>query len=266
MENSNIYSFQDAYSSDSFEGSDWNDICTHVGLDLDIDGSSDTNEWNEIENEVEVVSASRSEKDEKVESEDNNETERKGELRAKMKELRKILKKAREHLSGKKNEDDLYDMYKSYKYRTRSVKKQFKNIIETDRITCQDIPDVELEDVEDGSGCELKSKRKKNADDGCKPSTSGVITTHSKSHISESGRGRKRCSDGLLASFTFHGKNRYNCTHCNFVGRSFGKVYSHMVKEHSAELLRCEKCSFTTANPMSLHNHTRLYCPQHDRD
>ena len=77
MENSNIC-FQDAYSSDSFEGSDWNDICTHVGLDLDIDGSSDMNEWNEIENEV--VSASESEKDEKVESEDNNnETERKGE-------------------------------------------------------------------------------------------------------------------------------------------------------------------------------------------
>ena len=131
MENSNIYSFQDAHSSNSFEGLDWNDICTHVGLDLDIDGSSDTNEWNEIENEVEVVSASKSEKDEKVESEDNNETERKGELRAKMKELRKILKKAREHLSGKKNEDDLYDMYKSYKYCARSVKKQFKNIIET---------------------------------------------------------------------------------------------------------------------------------------
>ena len=29
MENSNIC-FQDAYS---FKGSDWNDICTHVGLD-----------------------------------------------------------------------------------------------------------------------------------------------------------------------------------------------------------------------------------------
>ena len=180
-----IYTFQDAYSSDSFKGSDWNDICTHVGLDLDIDGSSDTNELNEIENEVEVVSASKSEKDEKVESEDNNETEHKGELRAKMKELQKILKKAREHLSGKKNEDDLYKMYKSYKHCARSVKKEFKNIIETDRITCEDIPDVVFEDVEDGSGCEkLKSKRKKNADDGCKPSKSGVITTRSKiAHI-----------------------------------------------------------------------------------
>ena len=223
------------------------------------------NEWNKIENEVEVVSASESEKDEKVGCEDNNETERKGELRVKMKELRKILKKAREHLSGKKNEDDLYDMYKSYKYCTRSVKKQFKNIIETDRITCQDIPDVEL-DVEDASRCELKSKRKKNGDDGCKPSTSGLITMHSKSHISKSGRGRKRRTDGLPASFTFDGKNRYNCTCCNFVGRSFGKVYSHMVKKHSVQSLRCKKCSFTTANPTSLHNHTRLYCPQHDRD
>ena len=221
MENSNIC-FHDAYSSDSFEGSDWNDICTHVGLDLDIDGSSDRNQWNEIENEVEVVS--ESEKDEKVESEDNNnETERKGELRMKMKEMRKILKKAREHLSGKKNEDDLYDIYKSYKYCARSVKKQFKNIIETDGITCQDIPDVELEDVEDASGCELKSKRKKNGDDGCKPSTSGVIGTHSKSHISKTGRGRKRRSDGLPVSFTFHGKNRYNCTRCNFVGQVLGR-------------------------------------------
>ena len=238
MEYSNIYSFQDAYSSDSFKGSDWNDICTHVGLDLDIDSSSDTNEVNEIENEVEVVSASKSEKDKKVESEDNNETECKGELRAKMKELQKILKKAREHLSGKTNEDYLYEMYKSYKHYARSVKKEFKNIIETDRITCEDIPDVEFKDVEDGSGCKkLKSKRKKNTDDGCKPSTSGVISMHSKWHISESGRGRKWRSDGLLASFTFHGKNRYNCTSCNFVGRSFGKVYSHMVMEHSAEAL-----------------------------
>ena len=158
-------------------------------------------------------------------------------------------------------------MYKSYKHCARSVKKEFKKIIETDRITCEDIPDVEFEDVEDGSGCEkLKSKRKKNADDGCKPCTSGVITMHSNLHISESGRGRKRCSDELPTSFTFHGKNRYNCTSCNFVGRSFGKVYSHMVKEHSAESLQCKKCSFTTANPTSLHNHSRLYCPQCDRD
>ena len=166
----------------------------------------------------------------------------------------------------KKNEDDLYDIYKSYKYCARSVKKQFKNIIETDGITCEDIPDVELENVEDASGCELKSKRKKNGDDWCKPSMSGVIGTHSKSHISKSGRGRKRRSDGLPASFTFHGQNMYNCTRCNFVDRSFGKVYSHMVKDHSVESLRCKKCSFTTANPTSLHNHTRLYCPQHERD
>ena len=107
MKYCNIYYFQDAYSSDSFEGLDWNDICTHVGLDLDIDGSSHTVEVNEIENEVEVASGSKSEKDENVECEDNNETERKGELRAKMKELQKILKKAREKLSGKTNEEDL---------------------------------------------------------------------------------------------------------------------------------------------------------------
>ena len=158
-------------------------------------------------------------------------------------------------------------MYKTYKYCARSVTKQFKNIIETDRNTCEDNRDVEFEQVEEGSGSEkFTSERKKNVDNGCEPSTSGVINMHSKLQTSEGGRGRKWHHDGLPASFTFHGKNRYNCTICNFVGRSFGKVYSHMVKEHSAESLRCKKCSFTTANPTSLHNHSRLYCPQCDRD
>ena len=49
------------------------------------------------------------------EDEMSDETDGKGELRVKMKELRKILKTARKQLCGNRDED-LHDMYKSYKH------------------------------------------------------------------------------------------------------------------------------------------------------
>ena len=61
---------------------------------------------------------------------------------------------------------------------------------------------------------------------------------------------------------TFQGHNRYLCTSCDFVARSIGKAYAHMVKRHDAKSLQCEKCPFQTKNPTSLHNHRRLYCPK----
>ena len=100
--------FQDAYCSDSYEGSDWNEFCEAVSLDLDTDGSNEDN-MNEIEKVVEVQVIDTNKNDETSE-----ETDGKGELRAKMKELRKILKMARKQLCGN-GDEDLHEMYKSYK-------------------------------------------------------------------------------------------------------------------------------------------------------
>ena len=79
-------------------------------------------------------------------------------------------------------------------------------------------------------------------------------------------RRRKWCRDGLPTSFTFHGQMRHKCLNCDFVGRSFGKVYSHMVMDYGAELLLCKKCGFKTANPTSLRNHTKHYCSKRDME
>ena len=75
--------FQDVYSSDSYKGSDWNEICEAVGLDLDTDRSNENN-INKIEKvvQVEVIDTNKND------DETSEETDGKGELRAKMKELR----------------------------------------------------------------------------------------------------------------------------------------------------------------------------------
>ena len=248
--------FQDAYSSDSYEGSDWNEICEAVGLDLDTDGSNE-DKMNEIEKVVQVEVIDTNENDEM-----SQETDGKGELRAKMKELRKILKTARKELCGD-GDEDLHDMYKSYKQCARSVKKQFKKLLGKD-VTSENVPDIKTEETNDGTTShKTTSEGEINVDVHVPvPSTSGVITRR----MEQGGqtRRRKRGRDGLPTSFTFHGQMRHKCPNCDFVGRSFGKVYSHMVTDHGAELLLCKKCHFKTANPTSLHNHNKRYCPKRD--
>ena len=296
-----IFLFQDAYSSDTYDGSDWNDICAHVGLDLDTDGSTKGNELNESEYE-ELLKESENEIEVSEEKTEDEKTHCRRELRAKMKELRKILKTSRQELSKNGNEEYLYDMYKNYKNCARSVKKHFKKIFEKEDITSEDVPNVEIEEPT----LEITEKvRSKNSEvHSPVPSTSGVITRGALLHIGSGGetnfykktvddapmsthsmkkggkitqrddvkiagqnsRGRKWRLDGLPTSFTFNGQIRHKCYTCDFVGRSFGKVYSHMVKEHGAKSLSCRKCSFKTANPTSLHNHNKLYCSKRDRE
>ena len=103
--------FQDAYSSDSYEGSDWNEICEAVGLDLDTDGLNDDN-MNEIEKvvQVEVIDTNKN----------DDETSQKTDGKRELKELRKILKMARKELCGD-GDEDLHEMYKSYKQCARSA-------------------------------------------------------------------------------------------------------------------------------------------------
>ena len=251
--------FQNAYSSDSYEGSDWNEICEAVGLDSDTDRSNDDN-MNEIEKVVQVEVIDTNKNDDEM----SQETDGKGELRAKMKEFRKILKTARKQLCGD-GDEDLHEMYKSYKQCARSVKKQFKKLLGKDDVTSEHVPDIKTEETNDATTShKMTSKGEMKVDGRPVPSTSDVIT-----HRMEQGgkiRRRKRRRDGLPTSFTFHGQMRHKYLNCDFVGRSFGKVYSHMVTDHGAELLLCKKCSFKTANPTSLHNHTKRYCSKRDME
>ena len=136
--------FQDAYSSDSYEGSAWNEICEAVGLDLDTDGSNE-DKMNKIEKVVQVEVIDTNKNDDEM----SQETDGKGELRAKMKELRKILKTARKELCGD-GDQDLHEMYKSYKQCTRSVKKQFKKLLGKD-VTSENVPDIKTEETKDGT-------------------------------------------------------------------------------------------------------------------
>ena len=50
------------------------------------------------------------------------------------------------------------------------------------------------------------------------------------------------------------------CTHCDFVAKSSGKVYSHMVADHGYKKLVCDFCKLSTANATSFHNHKTKYC------
>ena len=56
------------------------------------------------------------------------------------------------------------------------------------------------------------------------------------------------------------GITKFKCSHCNFEGKSTGKVYSHMVEEHKMEKFVCEFCHFETGNKTSMYNHKTRYC------
>ena len=144
------------------------------------------------------------------------------------------------------------------------MKKQFKKLVGKD-VTSEHVPDIKTEEMNDGTTShKTTSKGEMKVDGRPVPSTSGIITRK----MEQGGqiRRRKWGRDGLPTSFTFHGQMRHKCPNCDFVGRSFGKVYSHMVTDHGVELLLCKKCSLKTANPTSLHNHNKRYCSKQDME
>ena len=52
----------------------------------------------------------------------------------------------------------------------------------------------------------------------------------------------------------------YKCPLCNYMGKSFGKIDSHMVMQHGYEKFTCDYCKFSTPNSTSMCNHKKLYC------
>ena len=52
----------------------------------------------------------------------------------------------------------------------------------------------------------------------------------------------------------------YKCALCDYMGKSFGKIDSHMVTQHGYEKFTCDYCKFSTPNSTLMHNHKKLYC------
>ena len=52
----------------------------------------------------------------------------------------------------------------------------------------------------------------------------------------------------------------FKCPDCDYVGKSTGKVYSHMADAHGMANVTCNYCKFTTENKMSFYNHNTRYC------
>lgn len=243
---------QDAYNSDSYDGSDWSGICEHVGLDLDRDGSIVGDETDESKPEdADVVETQNGAKHmegrrDKIKNDSTDDGEAKVELRGKMKELRKILKTARKEINENVANEDLHETYKKYKHCAKDVKKTFRKLFDANT----DLKDMDIVPGTSGVRRKQGTRNSDSSDTGTK------MDMGSPTDIAK----RTRRDTGRPISTTFQGQNRYKCPTCAYIGRSFGKVYSHMVSEHGAPGLRCTKCGFSTANPTSLHNHTKLYC------
>ena len=275
------YNFDEAYSTDSFTDSDWEAICDHLGIDFTTDEGDEKivhkhdvaegkkskvgkkkrsgGEKNEEGKKSHVGKKKRShgekneekpiEKVKKTESgkgkkTSENTTEEKleesemqvSELRKDMKRLRKTLKKGRvQLLLNWKDDAEIRETYKEFKDISKIVRKNFKALLHKD----------------------LQAGEETNNDD--KTVEAGEETNNDEKTVDvpvDAGS-RPKC-------VTFQGCVRYSCPSCDYVARSKGRAYSHMVDKHNAMPLGCEKCSFTTKNPTSLHNHKKLYCAKRD--
>ena len=160
------------------------------------------------------------------------ETDVVSEVRKDMKSLRKNLKIGRvQLLNWNENQEEIEETYKEFKNMSKMIKKKLKGLLYKEK-------------SQEGGKNEDKNIP---VDPGIVHNT-GKITSASK----------PICS-------SFQGHTRYKCPSCNYMGRSVGRTYAHMVDNHNARSLACQKCSFTTKNPTSLHNHNKLYCAKRDR-
>ena len=275
------YNFDDAYSTDSFTDSDWGNIGEHVGLDVDEEEKTEEektdidNGGSDIEDRIDNSGEDKGEsskcgtgnKDIAEGSEgENSETDYVKELRQEMKELRRILKKGRVQLADldENDVDRIEETYKEFKVSSRRVKKRFKALLyedgnksrsagQLDNIPVDAKNDIPV-DAENGRRITRSSSKSVNdGSEGCSKSADAE---------SEMPAGE---SPSKPSSAYFRGQQRYNCPSCDFVGRSMGRTYSHMVDKHNATTLRCERCDFSTKNPTSLHNHRTRYCRKRDQ-
>ena len=160
------------------------------------------------------------------------ETDVVSEVRKDMKSLRKNLKVGRvQLLNWNENQEEIEETYKEFKKMSKMIKKKLKGLLYKE-----------------------KSREGGKNEDKNIPVDPGVV--HNTGKITSASK--PICS-------SFQGHTRYKCPSCNYMGRSVGRTYAHMVDNHNASSLSCQKCSFTTKNPTSLHNHNKLYCAKRDR-
>ena len=80
--------------------------------------------------------------------------------------------------------------------------------------------------------------------------------------VSEAKEGEKKSEivAAQLRKPTYLTDGRFKCPNCDYVGKSTGKVYSHMADSHGMAYFTCEYCTFTTKNKTSFYNHNTKYC------
>ena len=80
--------------------------------------------------------------------------------------------------------------------------------------------------------------------------------------VSEAKEGEKKSEifAAKLRKLTYLTDRKFKCPDCDFVGKSTGKVYSHMVDAHGMANFTCDYCKFTTKNKTSFYNHSTKYC------
>ena len=232
------YNFDEAYSMDSFTDSEWESICNHVGLKFASeegkDGDKDIENINQISKNDEKTGKMKAKDEEKMDIQSRVETSETdvSELRKDMKSLRKTLKIGRvQLLNWNKDDAEIEETYKEFKNMSKMIKKKFKGLLYKEK-------SVEVGEKEKDKYIPVDPDV---VDDTRKTSTWKPI-----------------CS-------TLEGQTRYKCPSCDYIGRSVGKTYAHMVDNHNAKSLECRNCTFSTKNPMSLHNHNKMYCANRDR-
>ena len=124
------YNFDEAYSTDSFTDSDWENICDHVGLNLGSDKEREQNSEDEHEKNN-VQEEKGNEFEEKGSESENSETDFVSGLRKDMKNLRKNLKKGRVQLLNLDENDTeaIEETYKEFKHSSKMIKKKFKELL-----------------------------------------------------------------------------------------------------------------------------------------
>ena len=59
---------------------------------------------------------------------------------------------------------------------------------------------------------------------------------------------------------TYLADGKFKFPDCNYMGKSTGKVYSHMADAHGMANFTCDYHKFTTKNKTSFYNHSTKYC------
>ena len=80
--------------------------------------------------------------------------------------------------------------------------------------------------------------------------------------VSEAREGEKKSEivAAQLRKLTYLTNGKFKCPNCDYVGKSTGKVYSHMADSHGMTYFIGEYCKFTTKNKTLFYNHSTKYC------